>query len=373
MKKFEGDSFFKYLILGLLFILAWKIIDISTLWRWICSAVSILTPFIFGAIIAFFTFRPSKKLEAALGRKFKKLHGTALRSVSVVSVYLVMLLFVSLILQFIIPAIYKNLQDFVSNLPAYYTKVEKFLKDFEIVSNLNISGKLLDMANNYLNFDMMGRFVGVLGSVANSMLNFFLGIILSMYILIERDSLSDLFKTLAKFVFKDKKSTTLAIYTGKLVEIFNSYFVSLLLDAILIGSLSAIFLHFFHAPYPWLLGLLVAIGNMIPFFGPIAAAAVVYVVCAVVMGPLPALWALLFQIVAGQIDSNFIQPRLVGGSVGISPFWVIFAVTFFGGFWGAVGMIIGVPIVASVRLLYLDYKEDGKLDGNLPDTASQKK
>ncbi len=371
MKKLGGD-FLKILILGLSFIVAWKIIDISAIWGYITSAVVILTPFIFGGIIAFFTFRPSKKMEEVLTAKFGKMKKGTARTLSVISVYLVLIALASVVLQFFIPAIYKNIQDFVANLPFYFQKLDKLLKDFEIVSNLNISQKLLDAANSYLNFDMMGRFVGVLGSVANSMLNFFLGIILSMYILIERDSLTDLFKTLAKFVFKDRKSTTLAIYTGKLVEIFNSYFVSLLLDAIIIGSVSAVFLYFFHAPYPWLLGLLVALGNMIPFFGPIVAAGVVYLVCAVVMGPLPALWALLFQIIAGQVDSNLIQPRLVGGSVGISPLWVIFAVTFFGGFWGAVGMILGVPIVASVRLLYLDYKEDGKLDGNLPDAALQK-
>jgi len=104
---------------------------------------------------------------------------------------------------------------------------------------------------------------------------------------------------------------------------------------------------------------------MIPFFGPIVSAVIVYIICALVMGPFPALWALLFQIIVGQLDSNLIQPKIVGGSVGISPLWVIFAVTFFGGIWGPLGMIIGVPVVAAIRFLYHDYREDGKLDGNL--------
>ena len=95
---------------------------------------------------------------------------------------------------------------------------------------------------------------------------------------------------------------------------------------------------------------------MIPFFGPIASAAVGYIATAVTMGPLKAIWVLLFQLVLGQVDGNLIQPKIVGTSVGISPFWVIFAVTFFGGIWGPWGMILGVPIVGALGMLYDDLK-----------------
>ena len=92
---------------------------------------------------------------------------------------------------------------------------------------------------------------------------------------------------------------------------------------------------------------------MIPFFGPIIAAIIVTFISAMALGPIKALWILLFQIVLGQIDGNVIQPRIIGGSVGISPFWVIFAVLLFGGIWGPWGMLLGVPIVASIRMMIL--------------------
>lgn len=364
MKNIQSNHVKTFLV-GLCLIVAWKIIDIGSILWFIKSAFQILVPFIFGAVIAFFTYKPAIKLERLLRRRCKKIKGETARGISVIFVYVALLSIVGVVLQFLIPALYANIQDFAKNVPSYYAVVEKHLKDFELFSNFKITEKITETLNGYLNFDMVGKFVGVVGNVANSMLNVVLGVILSAYILLERAGLADLFKTLTGFVFKEKKSNTLATYTGKLVDIFNSYFVSLLLDALIIGTVSSLFFYFFGAPYPWLLGVIVALGNMIPFFGPIVAAVIVFVVCAIVMGPLPALWALVFQIVAGQIDSNFIQPRLVGGSVGISPLWVIFAVTFFGGFWGPVGMIIGVPIVAAVRLVYLDYKKDGKLDGNI--------
>jgi predicted PurR-regulated permease PerM len=96
---------------------------------------------------------------------------------------------------------------------------------------------------------------------------------------------------------------------------------------------------------------------MIPFFGPIAATVLIYVVSALAMGPVQALWVLLAQVVLGQIDGNFIQPKIIGETVGISPFWVVFAVIVFGGLWKFTGMILGVPLVAAVRMVCINYFE----------------
>ena len=76
---------------------------------------------------------------------------------------------------------------------------------------------------------------------------------------------------------------------------------------------------------------------------------------ALAVGPINALWIILFQIVLGQIDANLIQPKIIGDSVGISPFWVIFAVLVFGGIWGVTGMILGVPLVAAIRMVSINY------------------
>ena len=360
MKKIE-NNWIKIFLLGLILIVAWKIIDINTVISWIRASFEILTPFIHGAIIAFFTYKPSKHMERFTEKYFPKMKPKLRRTLCVFFVYFLFIIVIIAALQFFIPAIYKNINELVNNLPQYYANIEAQVKHFENSSNVSIISVLSSVLQQHLNFDLIGKFVNIFTAVANSLLNVFLGIILSMYILIERDSLSELFKTLMGFVLKDRKKTTVFLYLGKLVEIFNSYFVGLLLDSMLIGSISVVFFYVFGAPYPLLLGLVVAIGNMIPFFGPIVSAIIVYVATAIVLGPIHAIWVLIFQLIVGQLDGNLLQPKIIGNTVGISPFWVIFAVTFFGGFWGPVGMIIGVPIVASLRLLYYDYKEDGKL------------
>jgi len=364
MKKIQS-RWLKIFLIGLMLILAWKIIDISYILGWVKSVFTILSPFTFGAVLAFFTFKPSKKTEHFIEKHFPKIKPGLRRSISVIFIYMIFLVIVVIALRFLIPAIYRNIQDLVNNLPQYYATLEKNVKDLELASDMKIVETITGKISEYINFDMIGKFVSIFTNVANSLLNVFIGIILSIYILIERDSLAEICKTLMGFVLKNHKKSTLLLYTGKLVDIFNSYFIGLLIDAVLIASISIIFFYIFGAPYPWLLGLVIAIGNMIPFFGPIVAAVISYIATAVVFGPFSAIWVLVFQLVLGQIDGNFIQPKIIGNSVGISPFWVIFSVTLFGGIWGPVGMIIGVPIIASLRLLYHDYKEDGKIGNAL--------
>lgn len=356
MKKIES-YWWKILAVGIILIVAWKALDFSNVKSWINGAFDIMMPFIIGVVLAFFTNKPSKAIEEFLRGRAKKLSPKAARVISVLTVYAVLIAILGLSLNFLIPALYVNMQDLVKNAPSYYETIKEFTDSSEFLRKLEVLDKISESVMSYINFSMMGKFVGIISSVANSVLTFFLGIILSIYILLEKESLASFFKTLAKLLLKGKYATRIASYCGEFAKLFNSYFLGLMFDALLMGILSSVFFALFGAPFPLLLGLCVVIGNMIPFFGPIASTAVGYIATAVAMGPLKAIWVLVFQLVLGQIDGNLIQPKIVGTSVGISPFWVIFAVTFFGGIWGPWGMILGVPIVGAMGMLYEDLKE----------------
>ena len=114
-----------------------------------------------------------------------------------------------------------------------------------------------------------------------------------------------------------------------------------------------------------LLGLLVAIGNMVPFFGPIVAAVVIYVITAIAFDPVKAIWVIIFQLVLGQIDGNLIQPKILGKSIGINPLLVLFSVVVFGDLFGFAGMIMGVPIIAAIKMIADDYLDNGKIDASV--------
>ena len=119
----------------------------------------------------------------------------------------------------------------------------------------------------------------------------------------------------------------------------------------------------FGVPYAFLFGVFSGLCNLIPFFGPIVAAGVIFLLSFLSVGFGKALWILALQVFLGQIDANVIQPKIIGHSVGISPFWVIFSVLVFGELWGILGMIVGVPVVAVARFWFFELEEaryDGK-------------
>ena len=131
---------------------------------------------------------------------------------------------------------------------------------------------------------------------------------------------------------------------------FAGFIIGKIVDSFIIGILCFIGCQIMRMEYPVLLALIIGVTNIIPFFGPIIGA-IPCLFLLLVINPLHALYFLIFVIILQQLDGNFIGPKILGSSTGISSFWVIFAITVFGGFWGIPGMIIGVPLMAVIYTL----------------------
>ncbi len=353
MQKMSG-TWWRALFFALLFVIGYKIIDnFSGIMRYIRMIINILTPFIIGGVIAFFLHKPVEKLE----RLIKKVRVPLIQKhslfLSLLVVYVAFLFSIFFLLGHLVEAIYKNIADIIANWDVISARF------MDIFNSVNIPQKQewLDKANlfltNLLETEVLLKAGNIVGGVASSLVSVFTGLIISVYTILEKESLKTIARTGLSLVVRSSRIQTINRYARRLIDMFYSYFTGLAIDALVVGIISAVFYIIIKAPYPWLLGLVVAVGNMIPFFGPIVAAVVVTLISAIALGPMDALWILVFQLVLGQIDGNVIQPRIVGNSVGISPFWVIFAVLLFGGIWGPVGMLLGVPIVAALRMMIL--------------------
>ena len=118
----------------------------------------------------------------------------------------------------------------------------------------------------------------------------------------------------------------------------------------IVGIVSVIGLSIFRFPYAMLIGVVMGVTNIIPFFGPFIGA-VPGVFLLLMIDPLRALWYILFVVVVQQVDGNIIAPKVIGGSVGLPPLWVLFAVTIGGGLFGVAGMILGTPVFAIIYIL----------------------
>lgn len=351
-------TWWRALFFGFLFILGYKIIDnFPRLLGYLFKIVDVLTPFIIGGVIAFFLHKPVEKLDNLIQKSKISVLQRFSQSLSIIAVYFAFLFVCIFFIGNLVDALYQNIAEIIGNWDQISTRFMEFFEDV----NLPQKQEWLDKANrfltNLLETEVLLKAGNIVGNVANLLLSIFTGLIISVYTIVEKDSLKSMARSFLRLVARPSKISRINRYIRRLIDIFYSYFTGLALDATLIAVISAIFYSIADAPFPWLLGVVAGIGNLIPFFGPIVAAVIITLVCAIALGPTTALWFLVFQLVLGQIDGNIIQPRIVGNSVGISPFWVIFAVVFFGGIWGTWGMLLGVPIVATVRMIVMNPPE----------------
>lgn len=362
MKKINS-VWVKLVASGTALILIYKLFnnyaDITKIFSYL---LDILFPIILGSAIAFFLSKPAEKI-GALAEKSKVgfLKKNSLL-VGVLAVYVLIFIILGIAVKFVAPRIYKNIEELAQNIPYYFKTVQNFVAENEILSGFNSIEVLSEKLSAVFDFKQINRYIGIISGIANSFITFFLAIILSIYMIIEKKPMFEFFDKFAERFIPKKKRKFIRIYGRKTVDQFYSYFSGLAIDAILVGTVSTVFFAVIKIPYAGLLGVVVGFGNLIPFFGPIVSNVMIFVISAITAGPFKAIWVIIFQLVFGQIDGNIIQPKIISSSTGISPLLVLIAVIVCGELFGFVGMIIGVPVCAVVKDLVVDYVENGKLD-----------
>lgn len=357
--KFFNKNFLQALVIGIILILVYKSADsINYIVKWTGGFFGIIMPVIVGAIIAFFIYKPVCYFEGIYKKARFKFVKEKARLFGLVSVYALILFAVVIIVNYVGPVFAKNIRELINNIPRYTSQVEEVLKNSELVINEKWIETLEKKVFEIFDFKKITQYISVVSSIANSFVSFFVSIILSVYMILDKENIFSFFKKLKNKFFKGKKTKIVIHYAKESVNLFYSYFSGLAFDAALMGIITAIILSIFNVPYSVLLGVIVAVGNLIPFFGAIVSNIIVYIIVSFSFGPLKALWVLLFQFVMGQIDGNLIQPKIVGNSVGISPLLVLVSVTVFGGLFGSVGMIIGAPLMAVLRMVVNDFLDN---------------
>lgn len=357
MKRFLQD-WYKILIIGLILVAVNKLLEnFSGVYQVFSNVLAVFRPFLIGGVLAFILYKPTAFLE----KKFRAQKNLWLQKsaggLGILSVYLILIGIVLVTAYVIWPAVYRNAEELVLQLPYYYSKVLRFLEEYNLLSEFELAEKLKTTLETVFSMESLGKYMGYLSGFASSVVGIFTGLIVSVYMLLERNMLSHALKRLLRLFVKEPRRGKILEYMKKLGNLFYSYFAGLGLDALVIALVSVPFFYFFKVPYAFLFGAVIGICNMIPFFGPIIAAVIIFVVSILSVGPVKAIWILVFQIVLGQIDANFIQPKIVSNSVGISPFWAIFAVLVFGEIWGVIGMIVGVPLIAVARFAFSEWEE----------------
>lgn len=325
----------------------------------------ILKPLIYGIIIAFLVTQMYNFFDVRLVKQLKKNYSKeqAEKKSKIISITLSMLiLFLVLFLIFylVIPKMIISILGVIEAWPQNMQNIESWLEDIlssspvleeSILSAVNeSSSSIVEWLSNALLPTMEKITDGVssgLSDMYTFIKDFIIGIVFSIYIVSNKDKFIAQLKKMIYTIFGIKTGNNIMEIGRYSYKIFNGFVKGKLLTSLIIGTATYIGMLLLGLPYALLISIIVAVTNIIPFFGPIIGW-IPSVILILLSSPLEALYFTILCIILQQIEGNILEPKIVGNSTGISGFWVLFAIIVFDGLFGFVGMIFGVPIFAIV-------------------------
>ena len=364
MKQKKGISKWVYWFsLGVALIIAYKCVsDFAGLCNLLSRIISVAMPFFMAIIIAYLFYKPVSFMEKII--KKNRLLKNKARFISVLLVYAIAILLIALLINWVIPPVKDSIVDLVNNIPSYIDEAKNFIDaepEDSILKKINvdeIKKKITEIDfMSLVSTDRLIEYVNTVIGVFSAVFSVFVTIIVSIYILLERGNIKEFLKKLGKAIFDNQNYTRVSKYFRKSNSILLDFIYSQIIDGILVGILVSIAMSIIGIKYSVLLGMFIGLFNIIPYFGAIIAIAISLLITLFTGGFEQTLIMAITVIIIQQIDSNIINPKILGDGLKISPILVIFAVTIGGEFFGVLGMFLAVPIIAIIKLLITDFVE----------------
>lgn len=368
----NGKKWMYWFLFAVAVITVYKVIDnLENIKIFILNFLGIIAPFLAGILIAYLLYIPAKKIERIFKKVKYKWVQKISRKLSVFITYVIAILIILILINVILPVVIDSIIELTNNFQGYYfSMVERYnmLPEDSILKSQAVQDVVQDVKNinlkDYINTNKLADYAkGVIG-IATSIFDVFVAFIVSVYILLERTQILAFVKKLINTIFNKRISNNLGKYFNSTNTIFFRFIASQFIDAIVIGVLTTVAMSLMGIKYAPLLGFMIGLFNMIPYFGAIIAVTISILITIITGGLSQAIWMAIVVIVLQQIDANIVNPKIVGNSLKISPLLVIFAVTVGGAYFGVLGMFLAVPIAAALKILvidYLDYKNRNKL------------
>ncbi len=363
--KKDWSKWIYWFLLGIALILVYKGIDnYDSVMNGIKGLMNVLSPFIVGIFISYLLYMPARKFEEWFNKVKIKFIRKRSRVLGVITVYLIILAIIIILFSCIMPIVFGSIADFLNNLQGYITSaIENYnkLPEDSFFKGQIVQDAIHSLQNinikQYFNVEQIIGYVTNAISAVFSVIDIFIAIIVSIYILTERKQIIAFLKKLTGAIFKENTYKNIDKYFNNSNEIFFKFIASQFLDAIVVGILVTIALTIMRVKYAPLLGFFIGMFNMIPYVGAIIATVIAVLVTLITGGLSQAIWMVIVVIILQQIDANIINPKIVGQSLKISPLLVLFAVTVGGAYFGIVGMFLAVPVIAILKILINDYIE----------------
>ncbi len=341
----------------------------SKLWD-ICS------PIMYGALIAYILNPLMKLFEDKILRKRDPSEGlsrTARRVLAVSMTFFSFFIFLSLFVWMLLPQLTESIKDLGEKFPSYIQAVEDLAHSIAENGGAIATAieTLLTTLNNFIDnsYDLLKQYlpqiVAMVQSVAIGALDIVLGIVFSIYFLLAKEHLLAQFKKILRAITQEKTYQDIVKVATLTDNTFGKYFTGAILDSILVGIICFILMTILRLPYAPLISVIIAVTNVIPFFGPFIGA-IPSAIILFVANPIYAVYFAIMILVLQQIDGNIIAPRIHSASTGLDPVWVIVSITIMSGLFGFIGMFIGVPLFSVIYTLVKEQVEKRLAQKTLP-------
>jgi len=315
------------------------------------GVLNVLSPFIWAAIFAYILNPAVNFFENRAFGKMKK--RKAAHVLSVIIAYIVAIAVLVLLVALLIPQLADSVMLLVNNLEGYFNGLRNTLLslenkfsfiDFNVDEFMGSFSEWMKTAATWVS-DNIGQIADASYKVGSGVFTFFLSLILSIYILLDKQHIRRIIKRVSAAVVRRESWPRFRANALRADRIFTNFLAGNIIDALIIGVANFLFMIILGMPYPVLLSVIVMVTNFIPTFGPIIGA-IPCLLIIVLVNPLDALWFLIWTIVLQTIDGNLLKPLLFGDYTGLRPIWVLIAIILCGRLFGVAGMILGIPLFA---------------------------
>ena len=354
----------------------------SVLWELMNTVGYILRPIFYGMVLAFLLLPVHRRIFALLMDRFRETRDPwgrkrgILNGLSILLSLFLAFLLLYILLAMVLPQLYWSVVGLFNALPGYFQSVQRWLTDF-LADNPDIQQLVLgyyrsaasyvnqwmssDLIPNlesasstiaWLRAEILPQLTGVVSGVSTVLMALFalfkdiiVAVIVSVYLLARKDVFAAQAKKIVYSLCPTRAADLLVAETRRAYRIFSGFITGSLIDSFIVGVLCLLCFSIFHFPYPMLLAVVIGVTNVIPFFGPFIGG-IPCGLLVLLVSPRQCLYFVLFIFVLQQIDGNILHPKILGDSVGLASFWVLFSVLLFGGLFGFAGLVLGVPLFA---------------------------
>jgi predicted PurR-regulated permease PerM len=301
-------------------------------------------------------FRLANKRGKELTTKCKK----RFRIISVAFGMIIFLLIIAVLLLAIIPQVVESFQDISETIGEQLTTFTQWVESLSTVQTPwggdvnNMLEQMPDYILQWLQNNVFSQGNTLIESITSGIVNVIriivnmvIGLIVAVYLLMTKERFIGQMKKAVYAIFKPRAGNVAMDILRKINRVFGGFFIGDIVDSIIVGVICFVGVTIMQMPYPMLLALIIGVTNLIPIFGPFIGA----IPCALLLlldNPIQAVYFVIFICILQLFDGNILKPKVLGDTIGLSPFWILFSILLFGGLFGIGGFIFGVPMFAVI-------------------------